>query len=163
MQLLFKEIKKDIDVSELTGLASEIWNSHYPSIIGQKQVDYMIDKMYSVTSLKEQIFRKHNIFIGAYLNQKLAGFISYSNTAERDYFIHKLYVDMKIHSKGIGRALYETAFMDKEVKTIRLTVNRQNIKAVNFYFRLGFIIEKTIDIDIGDGFVMNDFVMLLQK
>jgi hypothetical protein len=37
-----------------------------------------------------------------------------------------------------------------------------NYKSVNFYFRLGFIIEKTTDIDIGDGYFMNDFIMLYQ-
>jgi ribosomal protein S18 acetylase RimI-like enzyme len=45
-------------------------------------------------------------------------------------------------------------------KTIRLTVNRQNFKSINFYFKLGFKIEKVADFDIGNGYFMNDFVML---
>jgi ribosomal protein S18 acetylase RimI-like enzyme len=48
-------------------------------------------------------------------------------------------------------------------QSIRLTVNRENYKAINFYFKLGFKIEKVADFDIGQGYVMNDFVMLWGK
>ena len=65
-----------------------------------------------------------------------------------------------MHKKGIGKALFEHVFGNLKQITIRLTVNRQNYKAVNFYFRLGFTIEKIIDIDIDNGFLMNDFVMI---
>jgi ribosomal protein S18 acetylase RimI-like enzyme len=45
---------------------------------------------------------------------------------------------------------------------MRLQVNRQNYTAINFYFKLGFTIERVADFDIGHGFFMNDFVMLKQ-
>ena len=45
-------------------------------------------------------------------------------------------------------------------QTLRLTVNRQNYKSINFYFKNGFVIEKTADFDIGSGYFMNDFVMV---
>ena len=44
-------------------------------------------------------------------------------------------------------------------KRITLTVNRQNYKAINFYFKHGFKIKSVDDFDIGNGFFMNDFVM----
>ena len=47
--------------------------------------------------------------------------------------------------------------------TVRLTVNRQNFKSVNFYFKNGFTIERVADFDIGNGYVMNDFVMMWKK
>ncbi len=138
MDLTFREIKSNSDILELSRLASRIWNSYYPAVIGQKQVDYMLDKMYSFDSLKKQILTDNNIFIGAYNDEEMIGFISYSKTDEREYFIHKLYVSTEIHGKGIGRQLYDFVFRDKDLKTIRLTVNRQNVKAINFYFKMGF-------------------------
>ena len=159
MDLTFKRISSDSQLKELSLLAFKIWNAYYPQIIGQKQVDYMLGKIYSLEQLKEQM-NNGNIFIVALINSKQKGYISYSKTGEEDYFIHKLYVDTAIHRKGIGRALFDYVFGNLNFKTIRLTVNRENIKAINFYFKLGFIIEKTIDIDIGEGFFMNDFVML---
>ena len=163
--LTFREIRSDSekDLTELSILAHKIWNDYYPPIIGQEQVDYMLNKFYSRESLIDQIENKKNIVTGAYLNDVLAGFMSHSISGENEYFIHKLYVNTGLHLKGIGRALFEHVFGDKKQKTIRLTVNRQNFKAVNFYFRLGFIIEKIIDIDIDNGFVMNDFVMIFRS
>ena len=46
------------------------------------------------------------------------------------------------------------------LRELRLQVNRQNFKAINFYFKMGFVIECVADFDIGDGYFMNDFVML---
>jgi ribosomal protein S18 acetylase RimI-like enzyme len=43
---------------------------------------------------------------------------------------------------------------------VRLNVNRQNYKSINFYFKLGFKIEKVVDIDLDKGYQMNDFIML---
>jgi RimJ/RimL family protein N-acetyltransferase len=43
---------------------------------------------------------------------------------------------------------------------IKLTVNRQNFKSINFYFKNGFKIEKVEDFDIGNGYWMNDFIMV---
>ena len=161
MNLTFRKISTDAELKELSLLAHRIWNDYYPSIIGQKQVDYMLERMYSIESLKEQIYNKKNVFVCAFYRDEMVGFISYSKTGEFDYIIHKLYVNTKMQRKGIGRELISHVFEYIKYKTVRLTVNRQNFKAINFYFRMGFTIEEVKDIDIGNGFFMNDFVMLL--
>ncbi len=163
MELTFKEISTDEELKELARLAHRIWNDHYIPIIGQRQVDYMLEKIYSIDSLKDQIYNKNNIFICAYFRSELVSFLSYSKTNEEDYFIHKLYVNTKLHRKGIGRTLFRNLTGRINFKKIRLTVNRQNYTAVNFYFRLGFTIENITDIDIGGGYYMNDFIMLYKN
>ncbi len=160
MELTFREIRTDAELKEMSLLAHRIWNDYYPSIIGQKQVDYMLENMYTIESLKEQIYNKGNIFVCGYYRNEMVGFISYSRTDENDFMIHKLYVNTKIHRKGIGQKLIRHVFDKVKYRTIRLTVNRKNFKAINFYFRMGFNIEEVKDIDIGNGFFMNDFVML---
>lgn len=42
------------DVDCITSLAEKIWRAHYTPIIGSKQVDYMLNKMYSKDSLIQQ-------------------------------------------------------------------------------------------------------------
>ena len=163
MKTEYRIIKTDEDIEELSLLARKTWNVHYPPIIGQEQVNYMLEMMYSVDSLRKQIFEDNNIFTGAYINGKMAGFISVCRTGGKDYFLHKLYVDPDLFRKGIGKGLFDHVFSGIDFETIRLTVNRQNYKAVNFYFKIGYKIEKIIDIGIGGGFVMNDFVMLFKK
>jgi ribosomal protein S18 acetylase RimI-like enzyme len=160
--ITFSEVKTEKQITELSILASKIWNEHYPSIIGQVQVDYMLAKMYNIDAIKEQITQGQK-YIAAYDGNEMLGFLSYSVKDDKDYFIHKWYVDVSKHSKGIGRGLFDFVFKNKDYKTIRLTVNRHNIQPINFYFKMGFKIEKIINIDIGEGFVMNDFMMLKEK
>ncbi len=163
MKTEYRIIKTDEEIEELSVLARKIWNIHYPPIIGQDQVNYMLELMYTEDSLRKQIFEDKNVFTGAFINGKMAGFISVSSTDGKNYFLHKLYVDSDLFHKGIGKGLFEHVFSGIDFDTIRLTVNRQNFKAINFYFKTGYKIEKIIDIDIGGGFVMNDFVMLFEK
>lgn len=141
-------------------LAHQIWNEYYPAIIAQDQIDYMLEKMYSLKSLEEQFNSNHQfhfLSIGAIPS----GFISISNDSKGNYFIHKLYVQKSLHQKGLGSILFEETIKKfNDCKTISLTVNRKNIQAINFYFRKKFSIEKAEDFDIGNGYVMNDFVML---
>ncbi len=44
------------------------------------------------------------------------------------------------------------------VKIIELNVNRFN-SAVEFYLKKGFKIKEEVDLEVGQGFYMNDFVM----
>ncbi len=158
----FRKISTDDELTELSELASKIWNVHYPGIIGQQQVDYMLKLMYSIETLKQQL-QEENIFLAVYENGSMKGYLSFSKESPGKYFIHKWYVDIETQGKGYGRALFDEAFRDIEFEEVRLTVNRQNIQAVNFYFKFGFTIEKAADFDIGNGFYMNDFVMLLKN
>ena len=160
MEITFKQLDPETDIPELSALAARIWNAYYPEVITQEQIDYMLGQSYNAESLKKQMTEDNHVFTGAYIDGKMAGYISVSTDGLGEYFIHKLYVDTSIHKKGIGKALFEFVFKDKKYTAIRLTVNRQNFKAVNFYFRIGFIIERVADFDIGNGFVMNDFVMV---
>ena len=158
----YKKVTEQTELMKLSDLAERIWNVHYPPIIGQEQVDYMLAMMYSRESLNEQIRNGHS-FIAAYDKEEMFGFISSCRTSEKQFTINKWYVDVPFHGKGIGRGLFDAAFTDVDYDSIRLTVNRQNIQAINFYFKFGFIIEKIVDMEIGEGFVMNDFVMLLRR
>ncbi len=101
-------------------------------------------------------------FYVAYMDDKPVGYASVELTGDY-YYLHKFYLDVNKHRGGIGSQFfnYLLAQIDS-ARPIRLQVNRQNIKAINFYFKVGFVIERADDFDIGGGFFMNDFVMLRQ-
>lgn len=141
-------------------LAEKIWRSHYIEIIGQEQVEYMLKTMYSEEQLLKQMNSGH-VFTLVYLNHEPAAYISVSTKDNVNYFIHKFYVLVNEHRKGIGTdALHRLFQAHPEAKSFELTVNRQNYKAINFYFKNGFVIKEIADFDIGNGFYMNDFVMV---
>ncbi len=145
------------DIPIIQHLAYKIWNEHYVPFIGQAQVDYMLEKFYSTASLLEQINEGQSFYLID--NEDVTvGFVSISEKEKGDYFIHKFYIDGR--GKGLGEKTFTTLLhLLENPKTIRLTVNKHNFKSINFYFKMGFKIEKTAVFDIGNDFVMDDFVM----
>lgn len=150
---------KEKDLTLIADLAKIIWNEHYVAIIGQQQVDYMLDKIYNLESLKDQVQAKKHQFYLIESNQNNIGFVSISSENNQDFFIHKFYVLTQQSNRGIGSRVLDLIVAMFSPKSLSLTVNRQNYKSINFYFKNGFKIERVADFDIGNGFVMNDFVM----
>jgi diamine N-acetyltransferase len=143
-------------------MARDIWNDHYIHIISQEQIDYMLNLMYHVDSLEHQIIHKNQSFFFIQYQQVNVGFIAVSQT-NQELFIHKWYIYQSYSRKGIGTQIFDLLTKTFTPKTVRLTVNRLNFKSINFYFKCGFKIESVADFDIGNGFVMNDFVMLWES
>jgi len=148
-------------------LSEEIWRKVYPSIVSMEQIDYMLDLMYSSKALEEQITSLGHQFILLNHNNESVGYASYSikkaDEPER-YRLHKLYLKPELQGKGFGKAM--TSYISTEVISqggteLELNVNKKN-PAVAFYNHIGFIIESEIDLQIGQGFEMNDFIMVLK-
>jgi diamine N-acetyltransferase len=155
------------DIAQIASLAEKIWREHYTPIIGAAQVDYMLKKMYSAESLLEQQKEGQQFFL-AELDGKVIGYISVSapdrHRDGNDYFLHKFYLDAAEQGKGLGKLFFAELITNfPGMKTMRLQANRMNFKTINFYFRLGFVIEEAKDFDIGEGFFMEDYVMILRK
>ncbi len=150
------------DIPLITKLATEIWQEHYPSIISREQISYMLGKMYSAENLRKQLLEDGHEYFLIQKNNENAGFVSVSTDDSKNWMLHKFYI--LANARGIGsEAFKQLLILLNNPETIRLTVNRQNYKSINFYFKNGFRIEKVADFDIGDGYFMNDFVMILER
>lgn len=148
------------DIPSIRTLAEKSWWHHYPSIISEEQIRYMLDLMYGDEALQEQLGKGQDFYLFGKEEANPQGFISLSVLDENEAFLHKFYLSPDAQGKGLGAAAFERLLRENPtVSCIRLTVNRQNFKSINFYFKLGFHIERVADFDIGNGFVMNDFVM----
>lgn len=149
------------DVATIAKLADTIWNAHYPPIIGLEQVKFMLEKMYHPNVLSHHISKGPQEFFVIQSDEESLGFIAIEPKEKDELYLQKLYVLPTNHRRGIGAgALNEAVKYYPKAQRMRLQVNRQNYTAINFYFKLGFSIERVADFDIGDGFFMNDFVML---
>jgi RimJ/RimL family protein N-acetyltransferase len=159
LQLL--RAKKE-DIPEISRLADIVWYQHYPGIISMEQIRYMLDIMYSDKSLDEQMTIKGHDFYFIRQNNINIGFIAVSKIENitGGYFIQKFYLDQTLAGKGSGTEAHNELVKLLQPSLMRLTVNRQNYKSINFYFKNGFKIESVADFDIGNGYVMNDFVMV---
>ncbi len=143
-------------------LAYKIWPDTYGPTHTQAELDYMLTKFYAVKSLEGQLDKGH-VFVLAKENGVHLGFVSYEINSENTTKtkIHKLYVLPETQGKGIGKMLVD--YVKKEALSNRnsalfLNVNKLN-KAQYFYTKYGFSITQDIIIDIGNGYVMDDYVM----
>jgi RimJ/RimL family protein N-acetyltransferase len=115
--------------------------------------------MYTTERLKEQMMEKQHRFYIIQISNQSAGFVSVNREDKKNWFINKFYIDQALAGKGAGTEAFNALIKLCDAERFALTVNRQNYKAVNFYFKLGFKIASVADFDIGAGYVMNDFVM----
>ncbi len=148
-------------------LAHKIWYPTYGSILTKNQIDYMLQKFYDLDYLEHQMLvEKHRFLLLNDLetNDKV-GFAAFNLLAnEPAVKLQKLYISSQLQGKNLGKMLLnavEQAANELNAQTLCLNVNRHN-KAKFFYEKQGFSILKEEDIDIGNGFMMNDFVMSKQ-
>jgi diamine N-acetyltransferase len=150
------------DISAIREITRKIWPVTYGEILSQEQLEYMMDLIYSDNSLLLQIQNNHQFFIVSEGLTNL-GFASF----EHHYLnksvtkLHKLYLLPESQGRGIGKLLIESiAVLAKENQSeiISLNVNRFN-KAYAFYKKMGFEIVAEEDLEIGNGYLMEDYKM----
>lgn len=148
------------DIPLIQDIVAKTWPVAYTDILGEKQVSYMIDLFYSASSLLQQMNNQH-CFLVAFNESNHIGFASFSHKNDCIYKLEKLYVLPTDQKTGAGKALLQT--VEKEALSmgaakLRLNVNRKNI-AKTFYQKNGFKVIAEEDIDIGNGYFMNDYIM----
>lgn len=151
------------DIPTIREIAHITWYPTFREILSQEQIEYMLEIMYSEKALKEQIEVKNHQFFLAKEGYEALGYLSVEvNYNQKPVTkIHKIYVLPNQQGKGIGKILMQKAeqvAVENQNTTLSLNVNRFN-KALKFYESIGFSIAKTEDIDIGNGYLMEDFVM----
>lgn len=154
-----------LDFSTITSIAQRTWPDTFGDILSEEQIAYMLDMMYSEAALEEQITEKGHRFLLLKEAEEAVAYASY----QIDYLtdttkIHKLYCLPATQGKGYGKALILTVAKlarEKGQKRLRLDVNYQN-KAVGFYHYLGFVTVDRIDTNIGNGYLMEDYVMEME-
>ena len=157
IQLTSVTTSEDVDL--IIQLAKEIWEEHYTSIIGPQQVQYMLTTLQSKKAILNDLNRgKEYIFVN--LNNQAIGYLSYE-LMDKQLFLSKLYLKKKQRGKGYGRFLItqikDIAQKNKK-QTIVLTVNKHNHASIAAYKTFGFDLVKEQKVDIGNGYVMDDYV-----
>ena len=150
------------DLAAIARLAGVIWRAHYPGIISWEQIEYMLAKMYSLPTLREEIRQLGIRYERLLLGEDLAGFAAHGPTDEAGVFkLHKIYLHPAWHGRGLGSLLLrycERQAAQAGAKRLVLTVNKRNTKAMAVYQRNGFVLLDSVVVDIGGGFVMDDYV-----
>ncbi|XZF15035.1 N-acetyltransferase family protein [Chitinophagaceae bacterium MMS25-I14] len=149
------------DIDLIRDLSHRIWPDTYGNILSAEQMKYMLEMMYSVSSLSTQMLE--HIFIICEEDSIPVGFASYGPTGGQVWKLHKIYLLPAMQGKGAGRFMLNhivTDIKSQHAEKLLLNVNRYN-PAKSFYEKNGFTVIREEDIHIGNGYYMNDYIMQL--
>jgi len=162
---MFHIVESNEGIQTVVSLAQVIWNEHYTPIIGSEQVDYMLASFHSKQAIHEQIhlegYQYYLIYADVNTVSEAVGYIGFK-IETNTLFLSKLYVLSSQRGSGIGKQAME--FIKKlasehEAQSIQLTVNKDNSDSIAAYYKFGFNKIEEICVDIGEGYVMDDFRM----
>ncbi len=159
---MLKIVKGGIkDIQVIRKITHEVWPSTYYPIVGEVQVNYMLDQFYSPASLEAQMTTGGNEFLICLDDDKPVGFAAFSEVEPKVFKLHKLYILTTVQGRGIGKLLVDHICNDlknRGGRELKLNVNRYNSPAIGFYKKMGFVETGVEDIEIGNGYFMNDYV-----
>lgn len=153
--------KKDIKL--IQDLARESWQSTYAHILRQEQIDYMLEMMYSETTLLKHFDNPNYFYYLVTDRHQYFGFFGYEKHAQpKTTKLHRIYFLSRAQGRGLGKMSLD--FIKQEAlkngdEQVLLTVNKNN-SALQFYQSQGFEISSEAVFDIGGGYVMDDFIMI---
>ncbi len=152
----------DADIPAVQRLADRVWRSHYPGVITTAQIDYMLARGYATEALRGFVAASDAGLELGLRGAELAGFAAWIALEGGEVKLDKLYVDPALQRAGVGRSLVERVIGHARALgagVVVLNVNKRNVVARRAYERYGFTLREAVVVDIGGGFVMDDYVM----
>lgn len=176
MSLTFVPVREGADQETLATLAAEIWGEYWPARIGQAQTDYMVEKFQSLAAIRRDMSEHAYEYwflcvpadqsTSAYRAEgglAIVGFTGGHVEPETDrFFISKIYLLAPERGKHYASRVvefYTQLCLDRGLRAMYLTVNKHNEMGIRAYVAKGFETIDSVVTDIGQGFVMDDFIM----
>lgn len=153
-------VRTPAEVSLAAALAGEIWTEHYTPLIGSEQVAYMVEKFQSASAITAALEEGYLYYTASWQGHP-AGYLGIRQE-EDSVFLSKYYVKDSFRGKGVGSALMafvEELCREKGLHKVWLTCNKGNSDSLAVYEHLGFVKVSSQTVDIGGGYVMDDYVM----
>ncbi len=153
----------EADFDVVTDLATTVWRSHYSKIISMNQIEYMLKARNTPENLCSYLKSSDKWFELLRVDNILAGYCSYSLTTNSgEMKLEQLYLLESFRRKGLGKLMLrhvETVARMKHIRSIVLQVNKQNADSISIYRKAGYQIREEAIFDIGNGYVMDDYIM----
>lgn len=174
MALIFEKLEsenKDL-ISLMSDFAGRIFFEYYDAYLPAGQAAYMKEKFLCEQAIAEKISESHNpranfeFVVEEETNEKI-GFVCYwiqkDENGKDECYLDKYYLSSAVRGKGFGKQMMDHLkifCIENQLGQISLNVNKYN-KTVAIYEKLGFKNIRSEVNDIGNGYVMDDFVMRL--
>ena len=157
---LIEDVLGEEDLAQrISGLAYRIWHEWYSGVIPEEQIDYMLDTYHSRDAILKEMDEGY-VYKVYTEDGKDIGYCGYHDEGGRVY-IGKLYLLREYRGRGHGREMFdeiERYARSVNAESMYLRVNKSN-PTVDIYKKEGFSVIGTPVSDIGNGFVMDDYIM----
>lgn len=165
MKITLKRVETPEEIEALCAAAEKVWHLTYDSLLPPGQVDYMVEKFQSPAAVRAQMAEdryEYHLILG---DGELGGFVGYAPRYQgrEEMFLSKVYLLPEFRGQGAVReaiALVEREARRQGLPSIRLTVNKGNTHAYEVYRHYGFETVESVAADIGQGYVMDDYIMV---
>lgn len=150
----------DAEILGIASLAEEIWHEHFTDIIGEDQVNYMVEKFQSFDALQKQVSDGYEYFLIS-TDYMMAGYTGI-HEENGSLFLSKLYLLKESRGQHLSTEVFHflvNLAKERNLNKIWLTCNKYNSHTLDVYKHLGFQIVRDEVTDIGNGFVMDDYIM----
>lgn len=164
MSISFEPVTTEEDQEFLAKLADGIWHEYWPALIGSAQTDYMVEKFQSLEAIKRDMSENaYEYWILRDEEGRVLGFTGGHDEPETQrFFISKIYLLAEQRGKGYARQtieFYNQLCLDRGLHAMYLTVNKGNELGIRAYKGTGFTTIDAVETDIGEGFIMDDYIM----
>lgn len=152
---------KAADLITIESLGREIWQECYGPLLPPGQIKYMLEKFQSAEAMRGQVQEQGYEYFLLQVAGKPAGYIGVQQQANK-LLLSKLYLLAGHRGSGISTAMFsfvENLARQRALSHIWLTVNKGNHRAIRAYEKQGFSTLRAQVVEIGGGFVMDDYVM----
>lgn len=153
----------EADFETLARLGETIWLSHYSKIISVAQIEYMLAGRYTPDALRRYLNAKDRWLELLTSAGSKVGYCSYALTsAAGEMKLEQLYLLQEFQGRGLGGFMLrhvESKAREYGLSVLMLQVNKRNLDSIAIYRKAGFMVREEATFDIGNGFVMDDYVM----
>lgn len=153
----------EADFGTLAALSSTIWHAHYSWIISTAQIDYMLADRNTPENLSRYVNSTERWLDLLWLDGRAVGYCGRALLPHPDEMkLEQLYLLPELHGRGLGALMLrhvESAAHAAGRTRLVLQVNRRNLGSIAFYRKAGFVVREETVLDLGNGYVMDDYVM----
>ncbi len=149
------QFNKVIDLNEFNLLSKKLFKETYKDILSSDQIKYMNEMFFSIDEIITNI-KDNYIYEYIIKDNLIAGFIVYKKHTDHIY-LSKLYLKNEFKGKNIAIEVFK--YLSLNNLDITLNVNKYNKHAIHVYLKNGFIIDYEYNTDIGNNYLMEDYIM----
>jgi ribosomal protein S18 acetylase RimI-like enzyme len=148
MSALIVRTATEADLAAVNRLLVETWHDTYDSLLGAEKVTQITNAWHAIAKLAEQIAVPDSSFLVAEEKGNIVGHAVGHVRPHHEMMLARLYVLPAHQRRGIGaRLLSELVARPPGCARIVADVEPDNVKAVSFYRRHGFIVESESSIE----------------